>query len=248
MAKHSIPSGKSRSGLTASPTGAAAPAPQSAADTKDFQELTDYMKNELSIRVAPNLAAADFESVREAAQNMEELLKEFPQITDVVYELNGTAKRGYASATYDGYIQLNPDKFTVRRTAEDSYQRDLLAKFHPKGTSVKNISDHEMGHLLERALIEKHLNAVGGTRWEGISAWNNSRFAKAVISEASRAAKKTPDGKGLKVSQLITNVSRYAEKNRSETLAECVADYRANGQNATALSREVWKILKRELG
>ena len=73
-------------------------------------------------------------------------------------------------------------------------------------------------------------------------------MASKVISEACRDAKKTAAGKGMKNADLIQSVSRYATTNRSETLAECVADYAANGTNAKPLSVAVWNILKRELG
>jgi len=46
----------------------------------------------------------------------------------------------------------------------------------------------------------------------------------------------------------VAQISRYATKNRSEAMAEAVADYRANGSRAKPLSQAIWKILKRELG
>ena len=45
-----------------------------------------------------------------------------------------------------------------------------------------------------------------------------------------------------------TEISKYALWNLNETLAEAVADYVANGENAALLSREIWKVLKKELG
>lgn len=54
--------------------------------------------------------------------------------------------------------------------------------------------------------------------------------------------------KGLTNDQLVAQISRYATKNRSEAMAEAVADYRANGSRAKPLSQAIWKILKRELG
>lgn len=133
----------------------------------------------------------------------------------------------------------------------DVIAKSLIPKSTPTaGTTGNNVVTHESGHILEAALIRRAYNNFE-TRPDyiaGIYDWNHNTFAKAVVSEAAKAAKKTPDGKGKKVKELISDVSRYAEKTRGETLAECVADYRANGANAKLLSREVWKILKRELG
>ena len=106
-----------------------------------------------------------------------------------------------------------------------------------------------MGHLLERALIEMSHPGVGALdQLYRAQAWSKCTEATSIISEACKMAKKTEAGKGLVNSQLKAMVSGYATKNNSECLAECVADYVANGENASILSKEVWKILKGKLG
>lgn len=220
----------------------------SAGDARDFSELKQYMQDEHGVHVADGLKNCDFESVRAAAQGMEDIMREFPQAAAVIHELtDGESRKGaYASASFYGNVNLNPDKFRNRYALESSYSTDLFSKFHPAGTTADSIPVHEAGHLLERALIEKNMTGQHGLF--KIPEWNKSTYSKSVIAEACKAAKKTPEGKGLKNAQLIEQVSRYATKNRSETLAECVADYHANRENARPLSREVWRILKRELG
>lgn len=217
----------------------------SARSQKDLKTLVDYMSKEHSVRVSPELAGADFSSVREVAGQMEELLREFPQVASIMHEVNGkeTKVNAYASASFNGLLQLNVDKYKDPTALERSYQRNVASGFHPEG-SASSIAVHEMGHLLERAMLEKAFP----TRLDRVLAWNKSKQATKVISEAARAAKKTAAGKCLTNEQLVAQVSRYATKNRSGALAECVADYRANGANAKPLSRGVWKILKRELG
>lgn len=73
----------------------------------------------------------------------------------------------------------------------------------------------------------------------GVKAWNKSKEAARIVGQAARQAKKMPDGKGKKNDELVAEVSRYATKNRSEALAERVADYMANGSKAKPLSRAV---------
>ena len=128
-------------------------------------------------------------------------------------------------------------------------ENDVRVKWHPDGTSSVHIASHEIGHLLESALVFKNITQTGyyGTM-DRINAWNKHRFATKVVGEAARAAKKTAVGKGLTNDQLVAQISRYATKNRSEAMAEAVADYRANGSRAKPLSQAIWKILKRELG
>lgn len=45
-----------------------------------------------------------------------------------------------------------------------------------------------------------------------------------------------------------SEISGYAKTNDSECLAEAVADYILNKDKAAPLSKEIWKILKKELG
>ena len=89
---------------------------------------------------------------------------------------------------------------------------------------------------MELALIKKN----NGTSLD----WVDCTFGKKVCSEALKNAKKQT---GKTYADLIYDVSDYAKADRSECMAECVADYMMNGEDASILSKEVWKILKREL-
>lgn len=220
----------------------------SAQDAKYFQDLKSYMSMNYGIRVADELQNSDFQSVKAAAQGLEDIVKEFPQAAGLFHELNGDEHRdrAYASASFYGKVQLNPDKYTSRDVVEQSYKSDVASKWHPTGTTADSIPVHEAGHILERALIDKNLGHQ--PMWSQATAWNKHSEATRVIGEACKVLKRTPAGKGLKNNDFVAQVSRYARENRSETLAECVADYHANRENAAPLSREVWKILRRELG
>lgn len=228
----------------------------SVAGAKSFQSLSDFMYNNYSIRINPNLAKADLECVKDAVSGIEFILKEFPQVlkggTPFLFEL--TDKEGkanaYASASLSGMINLNPDKFTDKAAVDAKYANDVKAGFHPEGTTSAQIATHEAGHLIERMLVHREFGSDNdyGTRVDRVTAWNKSKLSTRIISEAAKAAKKMPSGKGLTDEQLVAQVSRYATKNRSEALAECVADYQANGGKAKALSVAVWNVLKKELG
>ena len=226
--------------------------PKSAAETKDLAELQQYMAN-IGVTVdTASLSGQDFENVRGAAAGIERILQEFPQAQRSFNLLRGRdLKHGeMANASYSGNITLANHYFS--KTADGlarTYDGSTSSGFHPAGTTKDYIAVHEAGHVLESALIHKAIPGSGyWDRLDRSAAWNKCTIASKVISEACRAAKKTPGGKGLKNDDLIRNVSGYATRNRSETLAECVADYAANGANAKALSVAVWNILKRELG
>lgn len=231
--------------------------PQSAAETKDLHELAEYMKNVGQYGVFLNeqsLSSATFENVRGAAAAVERIVTEFPQAAANFHELRGDAlKHGVlANASYNGVIRLGDHYFA--KSEDDlgrTYDKSTSSGFHPEGTGKDSIAAHEAGHILERALIDKYILSNGSDYWtrlEASKAWNTSKLSGKVVSEACKDAKRTPAGKGMKNADLIRAVSGYATKNRSETLAECVADYSANGTRAKPLSVAVWNILKRELG
>ena len=137
---------------------------------------------------------------------------------------------GIMSTDYHGGISFNPTYY--RSYSEVARHSGNI--FNDITTAVFSNGSHEAGHLLEATLIRMN----GGTETD----WDNCTFAQKVINEAWKNAKKHPDGKGKKVSQLIAEVSDYASENRSECLAECVSDYSINGDKAALLSKEVWKI------
>lgn len=91
-------------------------------------------------------------------------------------------------------------------------------------------------------MINKNTDYI--SRSHQILAWNESKEAKKIISEACKRAKKTLDGKGIKNHELKLNISMYARENDSECLAEGLADYYANGEKSQILSKKIYEILK----
>lgn len=220
------------------------------ADCKDFSELQKYMKDMYNVPVDNSVSKLDFEAVHQSVQGIEQVMNEFPQAKSTLKNIS-TAKSGVMAASYDGTISFNPGYYTNISNLSGMIQGNATG-FHPKNNDLLTTGSHEMGHLLERTMIEKSIND-GKYVFGGIE-WGKCTEAKKIVSEASKNAKKSPDGKdpltgkGYKNFELTSQVSRYAMQNSSECLAECVADYIANGEDAAILSKEVWKILKRELG
>ncbi len=235
------------------PPAPSAPAgPKSAAEAKDLQELHDYMQTKgVEIDMA-SLSGQTFENVRRAASGVEAIVDEFPQAAATFNKLRGKdlEKGVLANASIGGNITLGNHYFGKTEAGLDStYDRTVRNGFHPAGTTVRDIATHESGHILERALIQKAFPGRDPySRLSQASAWASGTMASKVIHEAVSNLKRTPAGKGKLTNDFISDVSRYATKNRSETLAECVADYAANGSKAKPLSVAVWGILKRELG
>lgn len=244
-----------RGGASGFPANAPVPAtPQNAVDTHDLAELSQYMKSTHGIRVDPaTFKNQDFENVKQAAGAIEAIIRDFPQAAANFHEMRGEVLKSgvMASASFNGVIRLGDHYFNTRAGLMRKYAASEAKGFHPAGSTGDHVATHEAGHILERALIDKYVLSQGNgfnIQLQAADAWRKSTYAGKIVSEACRMAKKTPGGKGLKNDALIRSVSGYATRNRSETLAECVADYVANGQNAKPLSVAVWQVLKRELG
>ena len=77
---------------------------------------------------------------------------------------------------------------------------------------------------------------------ERITAWNDCTEAKRIVSQACKNVKKTASGKGKQNAELISSISKYAQSNPSETMAEAFADVYANGNNAKPLSKEIKRL------
>lgn len=213
---------------------------------QNFNELKAYMQLQ-GIRFGSGLENKNLGMLKTASEEILNLRKEFPQAASAFSELNGAEARNgvYASASrWRGEISLS-NMMSDTEKAKQTYERDVYFKFHPQGTTSNNIVTHEGGHILEKALVDK---AYANDPYGRQAALLGRTEAKRIVKNAVNEVKRTPEGKGSKTNSLIEQISGYATKNRSETLAEAVADYRANGAKAKPLSRAIWSELKKELG
>lgn len=217
--------------------------PQRAEECTDYNELFQYYKRTYNVDFDSSVKRLDFESVKEGMHGIELVIDEFPKAKGTLKRIS-TENSGVMCASYNGTINFNPSYYKDRQSAVNASRS--TSGFHPKGNNVVSTASHEMGHLLERTLIEQR--NIDSSDLIGKLEWRNCTQAKLVVSEACKAAKKTADGKGLRNSQLKKGVSGYATTDDSECLAEAVADYIINRDNASILSRMIWNILKRELG
>ena len=217
-----------------------------AGDARNFSELKSYMESQ-GVRFGSGLENMDLGLLKNAVEEIQYIRQEFPQAAGAFKELNGTEARNgvYASASkLYGEISLS-NMMSDTEKAGQHYALDVALDFHPKGTTSSHIVTHESGHILEKALVQK---AYANDLYGELAAYTGRTEAKRIVANAVKEVKKTPEGKGARTAYLVGQISRYAAKNRSETLAEAVADYRANGANAKPLSRAIWAELKKELG
>ena len=210
---------------------------KSVSDASNFKDLQSYFKKK-GYKMNDAIEKLDFNSVKDTTKGVDIVLNEFPQAKKVFAGFD-IGKSGVACASFTGKISFNPAYYTDAKNLQCMIMGNTTG-FHPKNTGIVEIGSHEMGHILELALINKHNG--------GVLAWSECTEAKKIVSEACKLAKKLPDGKGKVNATLKREISGYAMQNASECIAECVADYIANKNNASVLSRMIWNLLKGELG
>ena len=210
---------------------------KSVSDASNFKDLQSYFKKK-GYKMSDAIEKLDFNSVKDTAKGVDIVLNEFPQAKKVFAGFD-IGNSGVACASFSGKISYNPKYYDVAEHLKCMIQGNTTG-FHPKNTGIVEIGSHEMGHILELALINKHNG--------GVFAWSECTEAKKIVSEACKLAKKLPEGKGKVNATLKREISGYAMQNASECMAEAVADYVANKNNASVLSRMIWNLLKGELG
>ncbi len=228
---------------------------KTAKDQENFADLQRYMHDNYQIDINHDVSSLDFGSVRDNIQGLEEVLNEFPQARGLLGDnfSIGVEKGGaaYACAAYWGdKLRFYSGMFKKAEKLNTSYNQDVASGWSPGGTTAADILRHEMGHLLARAISVKVAQGIQDRQkrlfamsddWEHNT--QESRILTKAINNMSDRA-----GKVLNYLQEVQRVSRYAAKNRGEAFAECICDYSKNGENAQELSKEVWKLVKKELG
>ena len=210
---------------------------KSVSDASNFKDLQSYFKKK-GYKMNDAIEKLDFNSVKDTTNGVDIVLNEFPQAKKIFAGFD-IGKSGVACASFTGKISFNPAYYTDAKNLQCMIMGNTTG-FHPKNTGIVEIGSHEMGHILELALINKHNG--------GVLAWSECTEAKKIVSEACKLAKKLPEGKGKVNATLKREISGYAMQNASECMAEGVADYIANKNNASVLSRMIWNLLKGELG
>ena len=216
---------------------------QSVTECKNISEARRYFSAKWNVELDKSIDELDFVSVKESLQGIESVLNEFPKAVDSLKRIGTSTKYGIMNADYDGNINFNPFYFKERKKAV--YGCKSETHYHPTGNNVMSTGAHECGHILEKALIDKGL---GGEQPIGNVFWNSGEQAKRIVKQAVKNTKKLPECKGIRRRELIKEISGYAwDKGDSECLAEAIADYILNGEKAAPLSKEIWKLLKKEL-
>lgn len=222
-----------------------------AMDAGSLAELSQYMNRTYGMEMDRTLSRIDFDVARNLSDAVEGMLAEFPGIGGADLRLTATLKgnNAYAGTTVEGVIMLHPGIFSSEGNAVAAYREDLDAGFHPRGTAYQSIIVHEMGHQIEAAILRKRYPGTDRKAQQARSAaWRQGTAASELVSRAlDRVAPGWQQNRKLAADQ-VARISKYATSDVSETVAEAISDYYSNRRNASPLSKEIWRLAKRELG
>lgn len=195
------------------------------AKAKDFDELSSYMKDNYGIKLTKKAQALDFEAVKDATTGIEWTIQQFPEANGYLKKIDSNKKGGVMNCTGD-VISCSPIAF------DGHYYSGNHEFFISTGV-------HEATHMIEGYLISNTTSAEK----EFVEMWNTNSIAKSIVKEAL-ANIPSSMSEGKKIWEIYETISPYASANASECMAEAISDIYKNGDNASVLSKEIFRILK----
>lgn len=193
-----------------------------------------------------DLTGCDIDSAKSIASAYQQVFDKFPNLKGRINAPDakpvGMNKNTYAwcYTRAGGKVQVNPDVYNNWQKVVDSYNRDVLNGFHPKGTTAESIVTHEVGHAIDGLLARE--GVLGGYTKSGEFRYASSSMKTTVMKRAAKIDENIYASLELdrmyKGSCTVSQyVSKYATKNPREWFAECFAEY-ITSANPRVVARE----------
>ena len=168
-------------------------------------------------------------------------------------------KNAYAQTNILNHmIGVNPKMFNSYDGLKAQMHVDVLHGLHPKGAQAADVLIHEIGHNIDYLINAKQNN---NDMTQMLISYNNQAVSKAIVQAAYAELKSEQPNLYKTEKQARASISSYADSKvtrlvngkpsrvtaYSECLAEAVADYGRNGQNANPMSIKIWQGIKEML-
>lgn len=201
-------------------------------------KLVSYAKDKLQINKV-DLDGIEYEIARNILNAIADVYNQFPSTVGCIKAIektqNSEALMGFApiNNNYRAFtLYLNEAYLNDKKKLEHNVERAAKNGIFAKGTTLKTIPYHELGHMLEGFYI--------GTNYpkkDQEQIWDDYIAADEILKKASLKCYNTED-----YSEIVKRISEYAKDTPSESLAECVhVDLTGRGNSFT---KEVLSILK----
>ena len=192
-----------------------------------FEQISEYMQEEYGIKMMPQVQELAFIPVKDAITGIEWTMQQFPETKGYLKKICVGKKGGVMYCT-GNTISLTEACFT------GEYYKGNHKFFTRTGV-------HESAHMLEGWLID----STGTDRKGFAEMWNKHDVARGIVKES---VEKLPLNviEGKKGYEIAEMISPDASINSSETMAEAIADVWEKGEDASILSKEIFKTIKRK--
>ena len=203
---------------------------------KNWKKYANEIKSKYDIEIDTSVFDLNLDTVKSSFIGVEKTIKEYPEIKQYIKVL-GVTNDDVMASTFDGALLFNKTLYSnsvddlIKFCNQASDEKLLIPNCTPEVMGI-----HEGTHFLERHLIEMNKSYS-----DKLKAWDNCLESEDIVLTACYNVKKKSLNY-LTDSELISNISVYASKTYSETLAESFADVFANSNNANELSKEVKKL------
>lgn len=202
----------------------------STANSDMLQELETFAREKLGA-ASVDLEGLDPRAVQPTLEEMAKVIERYPVLKGSISEI-AQGKSGLMSTNYSGKISFNPDYYKDVNLVESMYNDAMKDGYFPKGTTWINAGVHELGHLLNAKVIQQK----DITDDEKLADWRQGITATKIVDEAIG-----------KTNMDFKTVSRYADFNKKEGIAEAFSDFWSNKSQASPLSIEIINIIMRLL-
>lgn len=167
-------------------------------------------------------------SVRDMADDFPGLMRDVNTVDSA--ELGGLDRTQTLGFYGDGQVAINANYTNIDKM-NAVYDKAVKSGYHPSRgdkSGTEAVTYHEMGHALTDSLAKK------------MGAKNLDAASKKIVNDAYKAS----GGKGG-TKAWAGKISKYAQENYAECVAEAVSDWYCNGKKASLNSKAIMTQLKK---
>lgn len=183
-----------------------------------------------------SLKGCDIDGAKAIANAYATVLERYPQYKGKFWQFTtdpwgkpmgkGTYAQCYLSV---GRVEANAYWYGNFKSLVNSYVHDVDTGWHPQNTTAGSVIVHELGHAVDGYLTKMaNQGYIDIGNANTVSSWMRPRIAREV---------------GVKVDDMLWEVSEYATKNAKEFFAECFAEY-LESPNPRRVAMEFGKMLE----
>ena len=204
-----------------------------------------------------DLKDVNFKACKETFIGMQQVLDDFPFLTDYIKSLSYTNRdalmttRVNMSKQADLFFDL-PTYSTLKNARNDS---NSVTGYYPKNTSISANGMHELGHVMELYLANQRSSKQ--TTQDICNLYHSHTISKDIVYKVCGKLLNIPHPTFKQTQNLleieVSTLSEYAYKemrkqNFCEIIAESFGDYYTNKENSQNISKTIIEIIKEEVG